>query len=44
MTAMIEDYLNLPSSFAALSVPEEVTSFSVGSMEVSRAFELTNDR
>lgn len=43
-TGLIQDYLNLPGSFAALSVPSAVKNFSVGSTEISDAFELTNDR
>lgn len=39
----IQDYLNLPSSFAALSVPKAVGNFSVISMDISYAFSATAD-
>ena len=42
-TGLIEDYLNLPSSFNALGVPSSVHNFSSGSDAVSGAFMLTND-
>ncbi|TVY78363.1 Carboxypeptidase Y-like protein, partial [Lachnellula suecica] len=42
-TALIQDYLNLPSSFSALSVPSAVKNFSVVSEEIERAFQLTSD-
>ncbi|KAH7356596.1 Alpha/Beta hydrolase protein [Rhexocercosporidium sp. MPI-PUGE-AT-0058] len=42
-TLWIQDYLNLPSSFAALGVPKEIKKFSVISPAVSDAFELTDD-
>jgi cathepsin A (carboxypeptidase C) len=42
-TALIEEYLNLDSSFAALSPPKVIKKFSVASYAVAEAFELTND-
>jgi cathepsin A (carboxypeptidase C) len=39
----IADYLNLPSSFAALGVPSSVKKFVLSAEAVERAFELTND-
>jgi cathepsin A (carboxypeptidase C) len=42
-TALIEDYLNLDSSFSALGVPNVVKKFHVGSNAVADAFQLTND-
>jgi cathepsin A (carboxypeptidase C) len=42
-TALIEEYLNLNSSFAALSPPKVIKKFSVASYAVADAFELTND-
>ena len=42
-TALIEEYLNLDSSFAALSPPKVIKKFSVASYAVADAFELTND-
>jgi cathepsin A (carboxypeptidase C) len=42
-TNLIQEYLNLPSSFNALGVPSNVKNFSVGGDEVAHAFELTND-
>jgi cathepsin A (carboxypeptidase C) len=40
---MIEDYLNLPTSFAALGISSSFGNYSVGSEEVEHAFELTSD-
>lgn len=42
-TLWIQDYLNLPSSFAALGVPKDIKKFGVLSPAVSDAFELTDD-
>jgi cathepsin A (carboxypeptidase C) len=42
-TQLLQDYLNLESSFSALSIPKEVKNFTAGSDAVSQAFELTND-
>jgi cathepsin A (carboxypeptidase C) len=42
-TGLIQEYLNLNSSFAALSIPKQVKKFEVGSDAVSAAFQLTND-
>ena len=42
-TALIEEYLNLPSSFNALGVPSSVENYTVGGDDVAHAFELTND-
>jgi len=39
----IREYLNLPSSYTALSVPSAVGNFSVISEAISAAFELTAD-
>jgi cathepsin A (carboxypeptidase C) len=40
---LIEEYLNLPTSFAALSVPSQLKSYSIYSQDVEMAFQLTND-
>ena len=42
-TALIQDYLNLPSSFNALGVPSTIKNFTVGSDAIQEAFELTDD-
>jgi len=42
-TELLQDYLNLESSFAALSIPKEVKEFTAGSEAVEAAFFLTND-
>jgi cathepsin A (carboxypeptidase C) len=42
-TNLIQDYLNLPSTFTALGVPSIIKNFTVGSSAISHAFELTND-
>jgi len=42
-TALIQDYLNLDTSFAALGVPSVVKNFNVSSDAVAMAFELTGD-
>jgi cathepsin A (carboxypeptidase C) len=42
-TALIEEYLNLNSSFAALNPPKVIKKFSVASYAVADAFEITND-
>jgi cathepsin A (carboxypeptidase C) len=42
-TGLIQDYLNLESSFSALSIPKQIKNFTVGSDDIARAFELTND-
>lgn len=43
-TLLIQDYLNLPNVFSALSIPSAVKKFYVGSDAVAGAFELTMDR
>jgi cathepsin A (carboxypeptidase C) len=40
---LIEKYLNLPSSFAALGVPSNIKKFELMSGAVESAFQLTND-
>ncbi|KAK6583864.1 hypothetical protein PZA11_003594 [Diplocarpon coronariae] len=42
-TFLIQDYLNQPSSFAALGVPHTLANFTVFSEAVEHAFELTDD-
>jgi cathepsin A (carboxypeptidase C) len=42
-TKLLQDYLNLETTFAALSIPKEVKEFVAGSDVVGAAFLLTND-
>ncbi|KUJ12149.1 serine carboxypeptidase [Mollisia scopiformis] len=42
-TELVQDYLNLESSFNALGVPKNVRKFEVGSHAVEEAFQLTED-
>ncbi|KAF4631889.1 hypothetical protein G7Y89_g6241 [Cudoniella acicularis] len=42
-TALIQTYLNLPSSFTSLSVPKTIKNYTVLSEAVESAFERTND-
>ena len=42
-TFLVQKYLNLKSSFAALGVPSEVKNFTIASDAVSSAFQRTND-
>lgn len=42
-TILLQDYLNLDTTFTALSIPKEVKNFTAGSMAVENAFMLTND-
>lgn len=42
-TKLLQDYLNLESTFTALNIPKEVKEFTAGSEAVEAAFFLTND-
>ncbi|TVY56314.1 Carboxypeptidase Y-like protein [Lachnellula cervina] len=42
-TALIQDYLNLDTTFRALNVPKAIKNFTVGSEAVADAFQATND-